>query len=102
MLKQYHVTPSASTETDLIGTVGSGKAVAFDDIEITAGTAATVEINIYDATPAKVHTLPLNVGADDPYHVEMKRYITAGAKVRVESDQADTQFSIYGVETDNA
>jgi len=102
MLKQYHVTPSAATETDLIPAVGTGKAVAFDDIEITAGTAAEVEINIYDGVPAKVHVIPLSIGADDPYHVEMKRFITAGAKVTVESDQADTTFSIYGIETDNA
>jgi hypothetical protein len=102
MLKQYHVTPDAATETDLIPAVGAGKAVVFDDIEITAGTTAVVEINIYDATPAKVHVIPLTIGADDPCHVEMKRYITAGAKVRVESDQTDTQFSVYGVETDNA
>jgi hypothetical protein len=102
MLKQYHVTPSATTETDLIPTVTAGKAVAINDIEITAVTGATVEINIYDGVPAKVHVLPLTVGAGDPYHVEMKRYITAGAKVTVKSNQADTTFSAYGVETANA
>ena len=102
MLKQYHVTPLAATETDLIPTVTAGKAVAFEDVAITAVTAADVEINVYDGVPAKVHTEFITVTAGDTFHSEMKRYITAGAKVTVESDQADTTFSIYGVETDNA
>jgi len=102
MLKQYHVTPDASTETDLIPEVSSGKAVAFDDIAITALTAAECMVWVYDSTGTKAHPFPYNVGADDPYHDEMKKFITAGAKVTVESDQADTYFSIFGIETDNA
>ena len=79
MLKQYHATPSASTETDLIPTVGEDLAVAISDIEITAVTACTAEIFVYDPSDTLAHTITVAVAAGDTVHVEMKRYITEGA-----------------------
>ena len=96
-LKQYNVTPAtASTDADLVATIPDGSVLVLLSIQITAPTAATVNLKIYNSSSTLAQTVPLLLSAGDTAVLDHKIVIPAGGKLAVSSTVTDTTFTAHG------